>query len=135
MRLSPRVTLHKGLVGLKEGEAYISASHVHYGNAISSRAKAGAIGVPFVNLIEILRHADEIDLLKCDIEGAEFEFIENYEDLLKKVRAAVFEFHCYGRDLEHLRRLLRAYGFLHSRVLREAPGSSIEFYTRDRQCS
>ena len=68
-RLSPRVTLHKGLVGLREGEAYIGASHVHYGNAISSCAKAGAIGVPFVNLIEILRHADEIDLLKCDIEG------------------------------------------------------------------
>src|SRR5207237_8938517 len=76
-RLSPRVTLHKGLVGLKEGQAYISASHVHYGNAISSRAKAGAIGVPFVNLIEILRHADELDMLKCDIDGAEFEIIEN----------------------------------------------------------
>ena len=71
--------------------------------------------------------------MKCDIEGAEFEFIENYEDLLKKVRAAVFEFHRYGRDLQQLRKFLQAYGFLRSKVMREAPGFSIELYTRDRQ--
>jgi FkbM family methyltransferase len=133
-RLSSRVTLHNGLVGFREGEAYIGGSHIHYGNEISSRAKAGAIRVPFVDLMEILRHADEIDLLKCDIEGAEFELIENYEDLLRKVRAAVFEFHRYGRDLQQLRTFLQTYGFLRSKVLREAPGFSIELYTRDRQC-
>ena len=32
-------------------------------------------------------------LLKCDIEGAELLFLENYEDLLGKVRNAVFELH------------------------------------------
>jgi FkbM family methyltransferase len=133
-RLSPRVMLHNGLVGFREGEAYIGGNHIHYGNAISAHAEARRILMPFVDLIEILRHADEIDLLKCDIEGAEFEFIENYEDLLKKVRAAVFEFHRYGKDLQQLRRFLQAYGFLRSQVLREAPGFSIELYIRDRQC-
>ena len=131
-RLSLRVELHHGLVGFREGKAYIGGDHAHYGNSVSYRAKAGAIRVPFVDLIEILRHVDEIDLLKCDIEGAEFEFIENYEDLLKKVRSAVFEFHRYERDLQQLRRFLQTYGFLRSMVLRERPGFSIELYTRDR---
>jgi len=47
-RLSLGVTLHHGLVGFREGKAYIGGNHAHYGNTVSHRARAGAIRVPFV---------------------------------------------------------------------------------------
>ena len=67
----------------------------------------------------------DIDLLKCDIEGSEFSFLDNYSDLLPRVKMAVFEFHKYGADIDHYRRLLCSYGFRQHAVLRDAALFSI----------
>ena len=80
--------------------------------------------------METLGNVSRIALLKCDIEGSEFDFIENYPSLLEKVSVAVFEFHRYGRDVDLCRQRLQACGFRRERVLRTAPLFSIESYIR-----
>jgi len=50
--------------------------------------------VPFVDLTALIEPSRRIGLLKCDVEGSEQLFLENYQsDLLGRVDAAVFEFH------------------------------------------
>ncbi|HEX4639163.1 MAG TPA: FkbM family methyltransferase [Chthoniobacterales bacterium] len=129
--LRDKVSLLYGLVGRKTGEAYITDSHLHYSNVACEEPRRGSSRVPFINLENELAGTPTIDLIKCDIEGSEFDFIDNYENLLKKARAAVFEFHRYGRNLQEARDTLTRYGFSRHSVLRDAPLYSIEFYTRE----
>jgi FkbM family methyltransferase len=129
--LQDKVRLLNGLVGRKAGEAYITGSHLHYSNVACEEPRSGSSRVAFINLDEELASFAMIDLIKCDIEGSEFDFIDNYENLLKKTRAAVFEFHRFGRNLEEARDKLSRYGFARRLVLREARFYSIEFYTRE----
>lgn len=124
------VTLRLGLVGRNAGEAFIGGSHIHYSNMVSEKPMPGAARVSFVDLDEEFREVDRIDLLKCDIEGAEFDFIEHFQGFLGKVDAAVFEFHRYGRNLDDARRTLHACGFHNRQVLRDTPAYAIEFYWR-----
>ena len=69
-------------------------------------------------------------LLKCDIAGAELLFLENYEDLLGKVRNAVFELHHEQCDTNKCRKILLKSGFRET-VLRATPTFSVNFMTRD----
>ncbi len=77
-----------------------------------------------------MENTSEIDLLKCDIEGAELLFLENYEDLLAKVRNAVFELHHEQCDTAKCRAILKKSGFRET-VLRDTPTFSVNFMTRD----
>ncbi|MGI8820707.1 MAG: FkbM family methyltransferase [Chthoniobacterales bacterium] len=128
--LRKSVAVRHGLVGKKTGEAYIGGSHIHYGNVISADASPGAMRVPFIDLDREFADVAQIDLLKCDIEGAEFDFIDNFQPFLRKVRAAALEFHRYGKSIGDARETLRACGFRNRRVLRETETFSVEFYWR-----
>jgi FkbM family methyltransferase len=103
-----------GLVGKKSGSAYITDSDFSGNNTIFGK---GEIEVPFVDLD---RHSSEqIDLLKCDIEGAELEFVEQYAGLLSRSAVAVFELHSAICDVDRCRRVLAGYGFENSLLLHE----------------
>ena len=128
--LRDKVHLLNGLVGRKAGEAYITGSHLHYSNVACDEPRAGSSRAAYINLDGELARFATIDLIKCDIEGSEFDFIENYENLLKKTRAAVFEFHRYGRNIDEARERLSRYGFNRRVVLRDTEFYSIEFFTR-----
>jgi FkbM family methyltransferase len=128
--LRHKLRLLNGLAGQKEGDGHITGSHLHYSNVSSAQPKPGSSRVPFINLDKELTAFATIDLIKCDIEGSEFDFIDNYPDLLKKTRAAVFEFHRYGRNLDDAREKLGRYGFNDRSVLRDTDSYCIEFYTR-----
>jgi hypothetical protein len=73
----------------------------------------------YVDLSVLLGSTARIDLLKCDIEGAELLFLQNYPDLLQKVDVAVFEFHRDMCDVDRCQALLVEYGFTRSHVSRE----------------
>jgi hypothetical protein len=87
--------------------------------------------IPFIDLNVLMEPVGQIDLLKCDIEGAEFLFVENYEDLLGKTRNAVFELHHEMCDTERCREILVTSGFRET-VLRTTPTFSVNLMTRDR---
>jgi FkbM family methyltransferase len=128
--LANRTSTIHGLVGKRAGGDYISQSYIHYGHGASQQRSFGAKWVPYVDLQKVLGDIDHIDLLKCDIEGSEFELIENYPALFNKLSTAVFEFHDYGRDVNSYRAKLEAYGFRRDRVLRATSRFSVEYYVR-----
>jgi FkbM family methyltransferase len=116
--LSENVRLMPGLVGERTGRAALYAGTVHSGNSVFNDGKKSAIQVPYIDLDPLFTLTPHIDLLKCDIEGAELLFIQNYPELLQKVRVAVFEFHDDFCDTHQCRRLLSEHGFTHQAVLR-----------------
>jgi hypothetical protein len=84
--------------------------------------------VSFINVNDVASAWEHIDLLKCDIEGSELMFIQNYPDVLGKTRAAVFEFHYEMCNHEKCIRLLKEAGFLHREIIKQHPQSSVEYF-------
>lgn len=75
-------------------------------------------GAPTLSDRELLERfsLDSIDLLKCDIEGSEFAFLEPGSVILDRCHQVLIEIHEYGGDLQTFVDALRAKGF---RTLRE----------------
>jgi FkbM family methyltransferase len=115
-----------GLVGKRQGSARIAELDFHAQNTIMGRG--GSI-VNFVDLETIL-NAEPIDFLKCDIEGAELLFLENYPELLKRTRLAVFELHPSKCDLERCISILKESGFNGHKILRDDRETSVHQFWR-----
>ena len=62
-------------------------------NQVIDTPASGSCRVPYYNLDEALDATAGINLLKCDIEGSEREFLKTYPHLLRRTQVAVFEFH------------------------------------------
>lgn len=73
-----------GLVGQRTGSALMRESALHVKSTIVDVPAGGGIDVAFVDVGPLMDDRIAIDLLKCDIEGAELLFIENYADLLRR---------------------------------------------------
>lgn len=60
------------------------------------------------------------DVLKIDIEGAEYAFVHRYTDIIQLARSVVVEWHAYGQRLDKHKSeaMLNALGFNRSVVLR-----------------
>ncbi len=122
-----QINIDRGLIGQPEGQGTLYAFKDHGLNSVF-RINGKPERVPFLNLSNLVSSWEEIDLMKCDIEGAELSFLENYSDLLRKTRSAVFEFHpefCdYGRCLQ----LIMAEGFRNQKIVRTSPHARIELF-------
>ena len=66
----------------------------------------------------VLHHVQAVDLLKCDVEGAELLFLRSYPELLRSVRTVVMELHPELCDADECLRLLGEYGLARQTVLR-----------------
>ncbi len=121
----------QGLVGRRTGSASLQESALHVKNTIMNGNSRSGNTIPFIDLSLLMEPVEEIDLLKCDIEGAELLFLENYEDLLGKVKSAVFEFHHEMCDTGKCRAILLRNAFRET-VLRTTPTFSVNLLTRDR---
>jgi hypothetical protein len=115
---------------MRTGSASLHESAVHVKNTIMSRETRHGQTIPFVDIGLLMEHTDEIDLLKCDIEGAELLFLENCGSLLGKVRNAVFELHHEMCDTRKCRDILVRNGFRET-VLRTTTPFSVSLLTRD----
>ncbi len=82
-----------GLIGLKTGEARLALKASECMNQVVEEPAGTSRSVPYYNLDEALDETAGISLLKCDIEGSERDFLENYPHLLRNTQVAVFEFH------------------------------------------
>jgi FkbM family methyltransferase len=118
-----------GLVGQRTGTALIRESSVHVKSAIVDVHDGGGVNVAFVDVNRLMKDQTQIDLLKCDIEGSELMFLENYGDLLQKVRYAVFELHHDQCDTTKCVSVLESLGFRQT-ILRANNSFSVCFYSR-----
>jgi FkbM family methyltransferase len=129
------LTIVPGLVGEKRsGTVLLFESHNYGSNTLIEALRApGArrIAVDFVDLDELLPEGEPIHLLKCDIEGAELEFVRNYSDLLRRIQIAIFEVHHQVCDVEQIRRGLESAGLSHERIIVDRGDTSIRLYTRE----
>ena len=120
----------QGLVGMRAGSASLHESAVHVKNTIMSGETRDGRNIPFIDVGVLMEQANEIDLLKCDIEGAELLFLENYGSLLGKVRNMVIELHHEMCDTSKCRDILLRNGFRET-VLRSTTPFSVSLLTRD----
>jgi FkbM family methyltransferase len=128
--LSNSVEPVHGLVGPRAGIGTITDMDFSGNNTLQAEGRTELVEVPYVDLLAILGNG-EIDLLKCDIEGSELLFAENYSDLLANVRVAVFELHPTVCDTEQCLRLLRDAGLAHSKVVMQKDSVQLVQMWRD----
>jgi FkbM family methyltransferase len=129
--LVDRVRVAHGLVGRQRaGVGHLYESSLHFEH--SSLPRGGRrVAVGFVDLLEHVQAWPEIDLLKCDIEGAELDFVAGYaSDLIPRVRRAVVELHHDRCDTGRCLSLFEAAGFRQEATLREAFGCSVVLLSR-----
>ena len=110
-----------GLVGKKSGSSKIYESSNYITNSVSTnsslRSRLGGKKVDYINIDEFFDNVEYIDLLKCDIEGSEMEFLIHYPELMRKVKVAVFEMHHERCDTKKCLELLKDAGFSNRKVL------------------
>jgi FkbM family methyltransferase len=123
-------TLICGLVGQPQGSAFIRESAIHVKSMIVNTVAAQGTEVNFVDLNSVMGERPEIDLLKCDIEGSELLFIQNYPDLLRKVKHAVFELHHDQCDTKESVKRLEDLGF-RATLLRDCGSFSVNLFSRN----
>ena len=98
--------------------------------AVGDGSRFGA-SVPFVDLDTLLPPGERIALLKCDIEGAEEIFLENYPQLFSRVDRAVFELHYDRCNVDRCVDLLDQAGLTRRTVIRDCrPEYSVDLFER-----
>jgi FkbM family methyltransferase len=97
--LCPRHVVHQGLVGgRRDGSATLWISAKNYLSASLARgSNTSGVDADFFDLESVVG-GRRIDLLKIDIEGAEFDFVEQYPELLERVLAVMVEIHKTSED-------------------------------------
>ena len=115
--VSSRIVI--GLVGLRSGTAQFELAGSECMNHITTGGAPKARVIPYFDLYDALDEASEIGLLKCDIEGAEQMFIENYPRILEKSKVAAFEFHAPQCPAEVGIGKVMAAGFAANRLLHD----------------
>lgn len=112
-----QINIIHGLVGERVGEGQLQIAESEIRNVVVDRPSADSLPVGYVDLDALFGRVDRIDLLKCDIEGSETAFLNNYDMLLKKTEVAVFELHQPACHLETGVTKLRQAGFTSHEVL------------------
>ncbi len=121
------VAVFNGLVGQRQGNASFAEDTFHIANRVDDR---GRRQVPYLDVEENLPADKAIDLLKCDIEGSEFDFISSYPDLLDRTQLLLIELHDSLCDVPKCRALLAQRGFGEATVLRKFRDFSVELFAR-----
>ena len=97
-----RVTIHRafaakedGVAGLDSGLAGTSKARQSWAFSKSDKVDAQHVAVPCMSIPTLLRTSgyDEVDLLKCDIEGSERELFANCAGWIGKIRHLIVETH------------------------------------------
>ena len=120
-----------GLVGPRDGSASIQNLDFHVMNSVTTTPGRNTVTVPFVDVDTLFADNDIIDLLKCDIEGFELEFLRNYASLLTRVNVAVFEFHHDHYDSVECVDILATAGLKHHQLLQTAESFSLHMFWKD----
>lgn len=121
-----------GLVGKKKGHAYITASANHATCAIVPKThKLPKIKVDYLDLNNFGQIS--YDIIKCDTEGAEFDFIKNYPEILQGSTMVYMELHYACGDVDKFRDTMKnKFGYNGFRqLMNHGDTASTEVYWRE----
>jgi FkbM family methyltransferase len=127
-----------GLIGKRSGDGFITwSTHAGSQGVLSAARRSrnplrGAYAIPatYVDLMSLVPPDRSINLIKCDIEGSERDFLEHYEQLLRRTERIVIELHPFHADPEVCRQRLAELGFKLHREIRNKPTMTLEYYVR-----
>lgn len=121
-----------GAVGTLAANAAFSRSADSPGEgSLAASSERAAVAVAAVDLDGLMADAPAIDLVKCDIEGAELAFFEQCGSLLAKTAVLVVEIHAGRSPVADCRERLAAAGLTRESILRDRGGCALHLYTRD----
>lgn len=103
-----------GLVGKRYGKAHLRTDGLNtIYRAFENKPDGVSHEVSYVDLEDYLDDSP-VDLIKCDIEGSEVDFVKNYRPLLNRTRFLVLELHSSVPGVKEIpETLLNECGFLH----------------------
>jgi FkbM family methyltransferase len=129
--LDPRTQVHlvRGLAGSRTGIARVTSDAFTAAAHVAGQGEPG-VGATYVDLNIVAPGTGPIDLLKCDVEGAEAQVIAEYPALLARVRHAAIEFHPRCVDVDALLARLAATGLRQTRVVTKTPDGSLRLFAR-----
>jgi len=126
-----------GLVGKRGGAARLNLGKEDTINFVGDAGDGGqweggrgGETVRYVDLNSVSSDMPVVHLIKCDIEGSEFAFIESYPELLAKTGRIVIEFHSPFGDIAAATENLKAMGFTNGTVLRESAQTPTIYFSR-----
>jgi len=126
-----RYQLINGLVGYKEGYATLYAGKGRpWGASIIKRHKLDKefSHIPFVDLTRTLQ--SHPCFIKIDIEGAEYIFLETYQDVLTNVEGIVIEWHTEMGDVATADACLQQAGLHKVQRSWDNQNRCVDFYAR-----
>jgi FkbM family methyltransferase len=115
-RLKGHIETVHGLIGQRSGSTKIYQSSFGAGNSTIPQHWSTPVTVSYVDLYALV-HDGPIALLKCDIEGSEQTFQNQYHELLQRTDAAVVELHHKYISPSTFCQGMRALGFAQQDVL------------------
>jgi FkbM family methyltransferase len=130
--LRDRVQLTQGLVGERSGLCEIYESPFGAGNSLIAQHWSKPVVASFVDLDTLIPARAPISLIKCDIEGSEQIFVDNYSELLLRTQAAVVELHRRYVDPNKFHDGMKALGLMKMEELwqSEFESASLVLYSR-----
>jgi FkbM family methyltransferase len=109
--LTGHIEVTQGLVGERSGSAEIYETAFFAANSIVRNDWSKPILTSFVDLNTLIPDNGTISLIKCDIEGSEQSFQDNYPELLSRAKAAVVELHHGYINKDKFHNGMKALGF------------------------
>jgi len=107
-----------GLVGQKNGFSFLNTNTDHFGYHIEKNNTTGE-KTSFIDIEKLLEKDDRrITLLKCDIEGSEEIFLNEYTHLLQKTDLSIFEFHADACNIPQCRKYLEESGLKYLKTVK-----------------
>jgi FkbM family methyltransferase len=125
--LRGKVSFVHGLAGRLDGSAVLVDSSFHPMSSLHSHRQTKGTRVRFVDLNQLFPD-ESVHLIKCDIEGSEWDFINCYPDLLQRTHVAVFELHHDKCDRSMIQSRLHKLGFGRPIVIKEDRYNSLELF-------
>lgn len=100
------VQMENAAVWIKNGEISFTNAGSEASHIIEEKSENKA-QVRCVRLVEILSDYDQIDFLKIDIEGAEYEVLKDCTPYLSRINNIFLEYHGYSNETKKISNIFR----------------------------
>ena len=115
-KLGERLSYLQGAISLPDDKSTPFYDRAHMAGSRSSSSKSEkSILVRSLSENDLMENLEPpYDLIKCDIEGSEWEFLNNYQTLIKKSKYLLLEWHSWhdgGGGFSQIEKLLHSLDF------------------------
>jgi FkbM family methyltransferase len=122
---------HMGLVGKRQGTAKIHTSRFHAVNSVAVEGveHSHSSEVEYLDVEEYIPEEEEISLIKCDIEGAEHDFVSHYERLIEKAKNMIIEIHGTESKIYELEEEIMGINFQGKKVVSSGEDTKVVLFS------